>query len=122
MVKKSNGELRFSCDFRPLNEDTVKDAYPLPRIVEGLSRLGRAKIYTSIDLAWAFWQISVQKAYRQETAYACELGLIEWRRMPFGMCNASATFQRPIARALRKIVNREGRWPTLTTSSLPQKR
>ena len=65
-------------------------------------------IYTSIDLAWAFWQILVRKADRHKTAFACELGLFEWRRMPFGMCNASATFRRAIARALRNIVNREG--------------
>ena len=108
MVKKKNGELRFCCDFRPLNAVTIKDAYPLPRINESLSRLGKAKIYTSIDLAWAFWQIPVRKADRQKTVFACELGLFEWRRMPFGMGNASATFQRAIARALRKIVNREG--------------
>ena len=108
MVKKKNGELSFCCDFRPLNEVTVKDAYPLPRIDESLVRLGKTKICTSIDLAWAFWQIPVRKTDRQKTAFACELGLFEWRRMPFGMCNASATFQRVIARALRKIVNREG--------------
>ena len=100
--------MRFCCDFRPLNAVTIKDAYPLPRIDESLSRLGKAKIYTSIDFAWAFWQIPVRKADRQKTAFACELGLFEWRRMPFGMCNASATFQRAIARALRKTVNREG--------------
>ena len=99
MVKKKNGELRFCCDFRPLNEVTTKDAYPLPRIDESLARLGKAKIYTSIDLAWAFWQIPVRKADRHKTAFACELGFFEWRRMPFGMCNASATFQRAIARA-----------------------
>ena len=83
MVKKKNGELRFCCDFRPLNAVTIKDAYPLPRIDESLSRLGKAKIYTNIDLAWAFWQIPVRKADRQKTAFACELGLFEWRRMPF---------------------------------------
>ena len=54
MVKKKSGALRFCCDFRPLNEVTIKDAYPLPRIDESLARLGNAKIYTSIDLAWAF--------------------------------------------------------------------
>ena len=108
MVKKKNGELRFCCDFRTLNDVTVKDAYPLPRINESLARLGKATIYTNIDLAWVFWQSPVRKADRQKTAFACELGLFEWRRMPFGMCNASATFRRAIARALRKIVNREG--------------
>ena len=78
----------------------------MPRIDESLARLGKAKIYTRIDLAWAFWQIPVPTA--KKTAFACELGLFEWRRMPVGMCNASTTFQRAIARALRKIVNREG--------------
>ena len=100
--------LRFCCDFRPLDEVTVKDASPLSIIDESLARLGNAKIHTSIDLAWAFWQISLRKADRQKTAFACELGHFEWRRMPFGKSNASATFQRAIARALLKIVNREG--------------
>ena len=118
MVKKKNGELRFCCDFRPLNEVTVKDAYPLSRIDESLARLGKAKTYTSIDLAWAFWQIPVRKADSQKTAFAWELGLFEWRRMLFGMCNASATFETAIARALREIVNREGSM----VMALPQKR
>ena len=107
MAKKKNCELRFCCDFRPLNEVTAKDAYPLPRIDESLARLGKAKIYTSIDLAWVFWQIPLRKADRQKTPFACERRLFEWRRLPFGMCNASATFQRAIAQSLRKIVNRE---------------
>ena len=85
MVKKKNGELRFCCDFRSLNAVMVRDAYPLPRIDEILSRLGKAKTYTSIDLAWAFWKIPVRKADRQKTAFACELCLFEWRRMPSGM-------------------------------------
>ena len=71
---------------------TIKDAYPLPLPFT----IGWAKIYTSIDLDWAFWQIFLRKADRQKTAFACELGLFELRRMPFGLCNASATFQRAI--------------------------
>ena len=85
MVKKKSSELRFRCEFCPLNEVTDKDAYPMPRINESFARLGKAKIYTSIDLAWSFWQIPVRKADRQKTGFAYKLGLFEWRRMPFGM-------------------------------------
>ena len=60
IVKKKRGELRFCCDFRPLNDVTIKDAYPLPRIDLSLSRLGNARVFTSIDFAWAFWQIPVK--------------------------------------------------------------
>ena len=93
--------------FSPLNEVTIKDAYPLSRFDESLSQLSKAKIYTSIDLVWAFWQNPAQKTDRQKTAFAFEFGPFEWRRMPFCMCNALPTFQRAIARALQKIVNRE---------------
>ena len=108
MVKSKNGELRFCCDFRPLNAVTIQNAYLRPPIDERLSRLGKAKIYTSIDMAWAFWQIPVRKTDWQKKAFACELCLFEWWRMPFGKCNASATFQLAIAQALQKTVNQEG--------------
>ena len=65
-------------------------------------------IFTSIDLAWAFWQFPLKERDQKKTACACELGLFEWRCMPFGLCNASAMFQRVITRALRRIQQRHG--------------
>ena len=108
MVKKKNGELRFCCDFRHLNDVTVKYAYPLPRIDESLARLDKAKTCTSIDLAWVFWQIPVQKADRQKTAFACELRLFEWPHRHFGCAMPLPPPKERYVRALRKIVNREG--------------
>ena len=87
---------------------TVKNAFPLPRIDESLSRTGNAKIFTSIDFAWAFWQIPMKKRDRRKTAFACEFGLFERRRMPFGLSNASSTFERFITRTLQKVQQRHG--------------
>ena len=74
MVKRKTGELRFCCDFPPLNDVTVKDAFPLPRIYESLSRIGNAKIFTSIDLAWAFWQVPL-KMRQKENCIRLRIGL-----------------------------------------------
>ena len=75
MVKTKTGELRFCCDFRPLNDVAVNDAFPLHRIDESLSRIGEAKILTSIDLAWAFWQFPLKKCDRRKSlSLACLTG------------------------------------------------
>ena len=61
MAKKKGDQLRFCCDFRYLNSVTVKDAYPIPRIDESLSKLGDAKFFTTLDLGSAFWQVPLRK-------------------------------------------------------------
>ena len=63
MVKKSS-ELRFCCDFGQVNDVTVKDAFPLPRKDQSLSRIRNTKIFTSIDFAWAIWQSPLKKRER----------------------------------------------------------
>ena len=124
MVKKKTGELRFCCDFRPLNDVTVKDAFPLLRIDESLSRIGNAKIFTSIDLAWASWQIPLKKCNQRKTAFACELVLFEWRRMPpLGCATPQLLFNAQLREPCRNFNKGMGAslWPTLTTSSSPQR-
>ena len=100
MAKKKGDQLRFCCDFRYLNSVTVKDAYPIPRFDESLSKLGDAKFFTTLNLGSAFWQVPLRKQDRDQTGFACELGLFQWKRMPFGLCNATAIFQRLMAHAL----------------------
>ena len=60
IVKKKRRQLRFCCDFRYLNAVTIKDAYPMPRIDENLSKLGDAFFFTTLDLGSAFWQFPLQ--------------------------------------------------------------
>ena len=67
MAKKKGGQLRFCCDFRYLNAVTIKDAYPIPRIDESLSKLGDAKFFTTLDLGSAFWQVPLRKKDREKT-------------------------------------------------------
>ena len=108
MAKKKGGQLRFCCDFRYLNAVTIKDAYPIPRIDESLSNLGDAKFFTTLDLGSAFWQVPLRKQDREKTGFACELGLFQWKRMPFGLCKATATFQRLMAQALTSVTKKYG--------------
>ena len=108
MAKKKGDQLRFCCDFRYPNSVTVKDVYPIPRIDESLSKLGDAKFFTILDLGSNFWQVPLRKQDRDKTVFACELGLFQWKRMPFGLCNATATFQRLMAHALIGVTKKYG--------------
>ena len=108
MAKKKGGQLRFCCDFRYLNAVTIKDAYRIPRIDESLSKLGDAKFFTTLDLGSAFWQVPLREQDREKTGFACELKLFQWKRMPFGLCNATATFQRLMAQALTSVTKKYG--------------
>ena len=87
---------------------TIKDAYPKPRIDESLSKLGEAKVFTILDLGSAFWQVSLRKKDKEKTGFACELGLYQWKRMPLGLCNATATFQRLRTQALTRVTKKYG--------------
>ena len=108
MIKKKRGKLRFCCDLHYLNAVTIKDAYPIPRIDESLAKLGVAKFCTTLHLDSAFWQILLRNKDREKTGLACELGLFQWKRMPFGLCNATATFQRLMAQSLIRITKKYG--------------
>ena len=100
LVRKSDGKLRLCVDYRALNAKTHKDAYPLPRIDEALDTLSGAKYFCSLDLAHGFYQIPVEERDIEKTAFRVGTGgLYEFTRMPFGLCNAPATFMRLMDKA-----------------------
>lgn len=94
LVKKKDGTTRFCVDYRKLNNVTRKDAYPLPHIDETLDALSGAKVFSTLDLASGYWQVEMDAADCEKTAFATRHGLFEFQVMPFGLCNAPGTFQR----------------------------
>ena len=95
LVKKSNGEYRFCFDGRFLNAITKHDSFPLPHVDRILCNLRNAKFISSIDLRKAFWQIPLDEASKEKTAFSIiGRGHYQFNVVPFGLCNAAQTQQR----------------------------
>src|SRR5690606_26339886 len=96
---------RFCCDFRLLNEHTVSDKYPMPSLERQLD-VGKARYFTKMDLASAFWQIPIAPEDQPETTFSFEGRSCKWLVMPFGLKNAPPTFQRLVDKILSDLIGR----------------
>lgn len=104
-VKKKDGSLRLCVDYRALNDITLKDRHPLPRIEETLNQIRGSKYFTRLDLRACFNQIRIKEGDEWKTAFRTRYGLFEFLVMPFGLTNAPATAQRFVNDTLREYLD-----------------
>jgi len=87
-------------DYRQLNEVTIRDMHPFPRMDDCIDFLGDAKVFSTLDCNSRYWQIPVADGNRDKTTLVCHNGAYRYIRVPFGLSNALATFQRAIVMML----------------------
>jgi hypothetical protein len=104
MVPKGE-DWRVCVDYRPLNDATIKNSYPLPLIHELQDRLQGAQWFTAFDIPGAYNRIRIKEGHEWKTAFRTRFGLFEYLVMPFGLTNAPATFQAYINNVLRKYLD-----------------
>ena len=103
LVRKKDGTKRFGVDYRGLNAVTIKYAYPVPRIDEALDALSGAQWFSTLDLAYGYWQVALDEEASQKLTFIVRNGLYRWKCMPFGLCNAPATFERLMEKVMRGL-------------------
>ena len=96
LIPKPDGSPRFCVDYRQLNERTVRDSYPLPRMDDCLDSLRDAQFFSTLDCNAGYWQMPLAEEDKPKTAFTCHCGTNQCTSLRFGLCNAPATFQRAI--------------------------
>ena len=104
LLRKRDGSVRWCIDLRKLTDVTVKDCYPLPFLQDCIiDALEECRYFTTLDMASGYYQLEVAEEDRDKTAFVTKYGLFSFHRMPFGLCNAPATFSRSISLVLRGL-------------------
>jgi hypothetical protein len=93
---KKGGAICWCIDYRLLNKVTLNDGISLPGIEDNLARLSNSSVFSGVDGAGAYHCVGVHKANRPETNFSSPFGLWQFKHLPFGLCNAPASYSKPI--------------------------
>ena len=106
VTRTTNGKTkkRMVIDYRKLNDLTIEDKYPIPNISDILDKLGKCHYFSTLDLASGYHQVEMDPEDVAKTAFSTEQGHFEFKRMPFGLKNAPATFQRLMDNVLKGLL------------------
>lgn len=97
-------KIRLVINYRKINQKTINDKFPMPEIEDILDNLGKSQYFTTLDLKSGFHQIEMNPVDRAKTAFSTTQGHFEFTRMPFGLKNAPATFQRAMNNILSNYI------------------
>jgi hypothetical protein len=105
LVQKKNRDLCFSIDYSKLNDVTREDCFPLPQINHTLDMLARAEWFSTLDLKSCYWQVNLHLDNEEKVLFSMGQGLWQFTVMPFGLCNAPATFERLMESIIRGLTS-----------------
>ena len=108
IVRKKCGKIRICIDYRALNLKTIKDSFPLPKIEEAIENLQGASYFCCLDLTQGYLQVQIHESDAHKTAFRALGNLFEFARLPFGLCNSPATFQRLMGKCLGDLFYQGG--------------
>ena len=105
VVPKKNGKWRICVDYRELNTATLKDHFPFPFIDQVLDTLARKKFFSFLDGFSGYIQIKIALEDQDKTTFTCPWGTYAYKVLPFGLCNAPATFQRAVLAIFTNLIH-----------------
>ena len=105
LVPKRNGKWRICVNYRELNKATQKDHFPFLFINQVLDTLADKKFFSFLDSFSGYNQIQISPEDQDKTIFTCPCGTFSYRVLPFGLCNAPATFQRAILSIFVDLIN-----------------